>query len=90
MVTTDWKVWDRHMWMTRMQVSLAIERQINLGSWDSLVNHMIDLQSFDRDPAGWLNENGEDDTYKTRTTTRWNLQDAVSSAIDNCYNNSGA
>ena len=43
---------DTHMWMTRYQASLAIERQITEKDWDALVARMADLQSFDRDPAG--------------------------------------
>ena len=78
---------DKHMWLTRYQASIAIERQIGEWWWDSLVANMSDLQSFDRDPEGWLNEQGH-----AGTADGWgdHLQDQVSWAIDNVFNNSGA
>lgn len=81
---------DTHMWMTRYQASLAIERQIGEWWWDSLVANMADLQSFDRDPAGYLYENGFDDTEAHRSDMDAHLKNQVSWSIDNCYNNSGA
>lgn len=85
--TTDWKVWDQHMWMTRMQVCLAIGRQINSGSWEPLVNHMMDLQSFDRDPDAYMFER---DAEGTKAQMKNHLEDRVSWMIDDSYRNSGA
>lgn len=81
---------EKHLWMTRFQVSLAVERQVGEWWWTSLINTQMELQSFDRDPAGYMYEQGQDDIYKTRTTMRWHLQNQVSWSIDNAWNNSGA
>ena len=81
---------DTHMWMTRYQASLAIERQITEKDWDLLVARMSDLQSFDRDPAGYLHEHGIKDTETFRDWELVNLNDLVSWAIDTAYTCSGA
>jgi len=81
---------DKHMWLTRYQASIAIERQIGEWWWDSLVANMSDLQSFDRDPEGYLYEQG---IKVTPTFISWesdHLKNQVSWAIDNVFNNSGA
>jgi hypothetical protein len=87
---TVWTEWDKHTWVTNYQTSLAIERRLNEHDWATLVNAALDYQSFDRDPAGYLYERGEDDTYKTRTTMRWTLQDVLSASIDTAFNTSKA
>ena len=81
---------DKHMWMTRYQASLAIERQITELDWVTLLNATRDLQSFDRDPAGYLNEQGILDTETHRDWELIYVTDQVSWQLDNCYNNSGA
>ena len=79
---------DTHMWMTRYQASLAIERQITEMDWDRLVANMSDLQSFDRDPEGFLYERGIYPANKFIMGE--DLQDQVSWAIDTAYTCSGA
>jgi len=83
---------DKHMWMTRYQTSLAIERQITEADWDSLVGRMANLQSFDRDPEGWMTEHGFDLSYGDNGVTyvKDGLEDQVSWAIDTAYTCSGA
>lgn len=89
--TTDWEVWDRHLWMTNHKVDLAIERRIKAGDWGVLTSAMSDLQSYDRDPAGYLNERGENgDSAGARDWMLDILTDVVSWAIDTAWNNSGA
>ncbi len=90
MTTTSWTQWDKHLWMTNHKVDLAIERQVNDRDWYTVVNTMLDLQSFDRDPAGYLHERGDDDTEANRGEYDDRLKDLVSWAIDNAYRNSGA
>jgi hypothetical protein len=81
---------DKHMWLTRYQASIAIERQIGEWWWDSLVANMSDLQSFDRDPAGFLHEQGWEDSLAQRDNARQHIERQVSWSIDNVYRNSGA
>ena len=78
---------ENHMWRGLLTVSLAINRRIKESDWDALVAAEADLQSFDRDPEGWLNEQGIIDSTDH---VRDGLQDQVSLAIDNCLANSGA
>ena len=81
---------DKHMWLTRYQCSVAIERQIGEWWWDSLVANMADLQSFDRDPAGYLHEQGYEDNIAEQDNMRQHIERQVSWSIDNVYRNSGA
>lgn len=86
-----WKSWDKHMWMTRFQISLAVERQIKATDWETLVNHCFDLQSFDRDADAYLYEAGiTDDLERAKDSMGYHLKEQVSWAVDNCWNNSGA
>lgn len=87
---TDWTRWDKHMWMTCHKADLAIERQINPKDWVVLINTLLDFQYFDRDPAGYLNDRGDDDTEANRNGYDDRLKDLVSWAIDTAYRNSGA
>lgn len=80
---------DTHMWMTRYQASLAIERQITEADWDALVARMSDLQSFDRDPDAYLNERGYAGSLD-KLVFDDSLKDQVSWAIDTAYTCSGA
>jgi len=86
----DWKEWDKHMWMTNYQTSLAIERVINEHDWAALVNAALDYQSFDRDAAGYLHERGEDDTEYMNNYYHEVLEDALSAHIDVVFNTSKA
>lgn len=78
---------ETHLWMTRFQVSLAVERQVGEWWWESLVECQRNLQSFDRDPEGWVHEV---DAFGSKEDVRDHLQDQVSWSIDNAWNNSGA
>ena len=80
---------DKHMWMTRMQASIAIEKQIGEFDWDELVTYMIAAQSFDRDPDGYLHANGYRVTAAEREYVADTFEDEVSFAIDNAYGNAG-
>ena len=86
--TTDWQVWDKSRWLTCCQASIAIERQIKEQDWVSLVNYQLDLQSFDRDPDGYLHERGY--TEKDKDYMHDTLKDLVSWGIDTVLKNSGA
>lgn len=86
----DWKDWDKHMWMTCYQTSLAIERVINIKDWATLINAALDWQQFDRDADKWLFERGEDSLERNRFYYRGVLQDVLSASIDTAYNTSKA
>jgi hypothetical protein len=86
-LTTDWKIWDKHLWMTRMQASIAVERQITAFDWDTLVNAEMDLQSFDRDPDAYMFQR---DAEGTKAQMHNHLEEQVSWWIDNAYRTSGA
>lgn len=82
---------DKHMWVTRYQASIAIERQITEADWDALVARMSDLQSFDRDAAGYLHAAGwaDADNVQAQAQTEDHLKVMISWAIDTAYACSG-
>jgi hypothetical protein len=85
-----WDNWDKHMWLTCYKVSLAIERMVNIRDWAVLVNAAFSLQDFDRNPAGYLFDRGEDDTAENRDEALDVLRDVLSASIDTVFNTSKA
>ena len=75
----------KHEWMTRLQLNLKLEREVTEHDWYAAVVNMIDAQSFDRDPAGYLNERGY--TEKDTDYMHGVLEDLVSWAIDQVHAN---
>ena len=52
---------EQHIEKYRLLLSLALDaRPVNAGAWATLVGEVLDYQSFDRDPAGYLHEEGWD------------------------------
>lgn len=88
--TTDWGVWDKHMWMSNHVADLAVERLIAARDWSMLLSAQLDAQTFDRDPAGYLNDRDYNDTESERVYMQGILEDVVSAAIDAAYRNSKA
>lgn len=86
----DWAAWDRHLWMTCYEASLAIERKIDESFWAQLINAQLDAQTFDRDPAGYLFERGEEDNEHTNNYYHDVMKDLVSSSIDQAFQMSKA
>lgn len=86
----DWAGWDRHMWMTNYQASLAIGRRINEHDWAALVNAQLDVLLFDRNPAGYLFDRGEEDNEDTNNYYHEALRDILSAHIDTAFNTSKA
>ena len=81
----DWMEWDKTHWMSRMAVSVAIERQVTEQDWNDLINVQLDLQTFDRDPDGYM----ADHDWKGFAATREYLETQVSFYIDTAFRNSG-
>lgn len=82
--------WYTELWISRFKASIAVERQIGAWWWEALVEAQMELQSFDRDPDAYLYQMGYKANHIERGYMRDNLQDEVSFAIDNCWNNSGS
>lgn len=55
---------DLHSEEWRLEAMKAIERVINEDDWSRLLEELIRYQSFDRDPEGWIYENGYEDTVQ--------------------------
>lgn len=81
---------ESYLWKTRYQASIALDRRIGEWWWTSLVECQMDLQSFDRDPAGYLYERGEADWGSAIDDMGEHLKNQVSWSIDNAFRNSGA
>jgi hypothetical protein len=86
----DTAEWDKHIWMTNYEASLAVERKINEHDWAVLVLTAVQWQSFDRDPYGYLNERGYNDTARNAHDMKHTLQDVLSTSIDTAFNTSKA
>lgn len=86
----QWDAFNKHMWLTHKQVCIAIEREVSQHDWHTLLSNMIDLQVFDRDPAGYLHERGYGDNEASRGYMTGVLEDLVSWAIDSAWNNAKA
>jgi hypothetical protein len=80
---------EKHLWMTRYTASLAVKHRIGVWYWESLVDTMMDLQTFDRDPAAYLHDYDYPDTQKERDDMRQHLENQVSWSIDNVLMSSG-
>jgi hypothetical protein len=85
-----WETFYKHEWKTRLQLSLLLEREVNDHDWHTLISTMIDWQVFDRDPAGYLNARGHEDTEQDRDYMHGVLEDLVSWAIDSVHNTAKA
>jgi hypothetical protein len=70
---------DLHSEEWRLQTMKAIEKVIPELSWDSLLETLLDYQSFDRDPEGWMHENDYVGTVQGMRTT---LNDEASDYIN--------
>ena len=70
---------DLHSEEWRLRTMKAIERVINEDDWSRLLEELIRYQSFDRDPEGWIYENGYEDTVQR---VREYLDDEVSVQIN--------
>lgn len=81
---------DKHIWMTCYEVSLKIERKINEHDWAVLILDSMDWQSFERDPAAYLFERGDEDNEHTNNYYHEVLKDVLSASIDNAYNTTKA
>jgi hypothetical protein len=76
--------------MTCFDLSLKLERVVNIKDWAALLNSQVTLQSYDRDPAAYLFDRGDDDTEYNRNYAWDELKDVVSSWIDNVHNTTKA
>jgi hypothetical protein len=90
LVGTDWAEWDKHIWMTCYEASLKIERKINEAFWAQLILAHMEAQQFDRDPAAYLFERGDDDNETNRAYYHDVMKDLVSSSIDQTFQMSKA
>lgn len=70
---------DLHSEEWRIKTMKAIEKVIPEQDWDSLLEWLLDYQSFDRDPEIWMHERGYDHPAHT---VREYLNDQASMHID--------
>lgn len=87
---TVWTEWDKHMWMTNYQTSLAIERRIHESDWAQLINAQLDAQTYDRDPDAYLHERGYDANDAQKWYMHGVVQDVLSASIDGVFATSKA
>lgn len=74
---------EHHLEWWRLKLALAMDgRKVDEIDWSILTSWVLDFQSFDRDPAGWLNEQGYDDSVSRREHWHDYLNDEISARIN--------
>lgn len=71
---------DLHSEEWRIRTMKAIEKVIPELTWDLLLEELLDYQTFDRDPEGYIYQYAYDDTVER---VREYLNDEISVRIDN-------
>lgn len=87
---TTWENWDKHMWVTCFDISLKLERMVNIKDWAALLNAQLTLQTFDRSPESYLFDRGDADNARNRQLAWDELRDVVSMWIDTVHNTTKA
>lgn len=83
-----WDAFHKHEWLTRHTACIAVEREIHPHDWHTVIVNIMDLQTFDRNPASYLFERGYDDSDSTKDWMRDVLTDLVGWAVHSAYHNS--
>jgi hypothetical protein len=73
---------DLHREEYRLRAMKGIEKVIPEVYWTDLIEELLEYQSFDRDPAGWLEENGYSGNESVHAT-RNVFNNNISYHIDN-------
>lgn len=75
---------ENRLYEAALMMEHRINKFINKDSFNNLIEFMLDQQTFDRDPDGWLYENGHGDNVKPSVVEDWKhyLDDMVSALIN--------
>lgn len=74
---------ENRMYEAALLMEARLNRFINKYTFNNLIEFMLDQQTFDRDPAGWLNENGGwEDTAPRRYYWKQYMDDMISALIN--------
>lgn len=73
---------EKRLYEAALKLEWRLNKFVNKTTFNELIEYMLDQQSFDRDPDGWLNENGYEATEQTREYWRTHLTDMISTRIN--------
>jgi hypothetical protein len=64
------------------ELAWRTNKAISSELFNNLIEFMLDYQTFDRDPAGWLNEHGWADTAPRRYYWKQHMNDMIFALIN--------
>lgn len=73
---------EKRLYEAALKMEGRINKFINKYTFNELIEFMLDQQSFDRDPDGWLEENGWDNSNDTKLRWGYYFVDVVSARIN--------
>lgn len=73
---------ESRMYEAALLMEARLNRFVNKVTFNNLIELMLDYQTFDRDPAGWLEENGWEDTAPRQYHWKQYMNDMISALIN--------
>lgn len=73
---------EKRLYEAALQLEWRLNKFVIKPVFNNLIEFMLDQQSFDRDPQGWLHENGHEDSAKQILATKEYHEDMISSYIN--------
>lgn len=73
---------EKRLYEAALKMEGRINKFINKYTFNELIEAMLDQQSFDRDPQGWLYENGHEDNAQQVLQTKHRFEDIISDLIN--------
>lgn len=73
---------EKRLYEAALKMEGRINKFINKTEFNVLITYMLDQQSFDRDPYGWMDENGHPQTVDARWSWKVYFEDIISDRIN--------
>ena len=73
---------EKRVYEAALAMEWRLNKFVNKITFNNLIEFMLDQQTFDRDPDGWLNENGYEATEFTRENWKHYHNDMISALIN--------
>jgi hypothetical protein len=73
---------EARLYEAALKLEWRLNRFVNKTIFNQLIEHMLNEQAFDRDPEGWFNENGIEDTEANKLDWQHYFKDIISAKIN--------
>lgn len=73
---------EKRLYEAALKLEWRLNKFVNKSIFNRLIEHMLDQQSFDRDPDGWFNENGIEDNEANKLDWQHYFEDIISTKIN--------